>query len=307
MRSKLAIIALVIAPSIAFAQEKKEPADPPASSDDECKESKAVCDLLRGFDQHTPHDAPTPEPPPEPTPPPPEPTPPPEPQPEPEPAPPSETPAAPPTEQSTEDKPTSDENAVPVRDYNIIVGLELGVGGPTGTSGTVYGSGRGAGLLVGGRYKNISLEWHFLQRYSLHPKDMNLDGDNTRGSMTASSADVRVRLLTLPVVVEALAGGAMLSAPIFVVTTNDLGNPLIKGGEMRGVGVMVGGAVGYQPTRDFALTFEVRGVLSPTWELPPNEYVVPGAKTSDGTAYTTSKEDPTGTMWTATVLARIFL
>lgn len=207
----------------------------------------------------------------------------------------------------TEEQPRVEEAKTPYRNYGLVVGAEGGLGTPTGTVHDVYGAGFGLGLMVGFRYSRVTLEWHFAQHYDLRAKDSHLDGDNSNGTLRANEVLARVTLIDRPLILEAMAGGAVITAPIFVATMDEFGKPIVESRGMRGIGAMVGGAVGFRATEHLAITLEVRGLISPSWELPAYEYVVPGGTLGDVTGYTTTGEDPSGTAWTATVLARYAL
>ena len=198
------------------------------------------------------------------------------------------------------------------RQRGIVIGIEAGVGTPSGTSATVYRGGLGSGLVLGYRHERLSLEWHFLQSYALSAKDPPLRGETTLGTLGASSALVGFRLLDAPVIVSVMAGPAMLSAPILVVTTETsgahLGDQLIEARSMDGVGLIAGVGAGVAITRRIELTADVRKVVATSWELPALDYVVPAGTSPDGgVMYTTATEDATGSAWTATLVVRFLL
>lgn len=189
-------------------------------------------------------------------------------------------------------------------DRGFVLGVELGYGAPGGTAATIYDAGRGAGLVAGYQLGRYALEWHLLQSYGLHATDPQLRGETTLGTLKASSALVRVRVLDAPVI-EVMAGPAMLSTPMFVVGENGVGEQEVKAQPMTGVGVIAGASAGVALTRRITLSLELRAVVAARWELPGRAYVVPGELGPDGARmFTTTTEDATGRARTATVLVR---
>jgi len=189
-------------------------------------------------------------------------------------------------------------------DRGFVLGLELGYGAPGGTAATIYDAGRGAGLVAGYQLGRYAIEWHLLQSYGLQASDPQLRGATTLGTLRASSALVRVRVLDTPLV-EVMAGPAMLSTPIFVVGEDGVGDQKVQAQPMTGVGVIAGASLGVPLTRRFTLSLELRAVVAAHWELPGRAYVVPGEPGPDGgRMFTTTTEDATGRARTATVLLR---
>ena len=254
-----------------------------------------------------PPDDPVVEPAPEPAPPPtPEPTP------EPDPVPTAEPSEPPEPTEPSEPAPPAEPAGTKVEarrvvDRGVVLGFEAGFGGAGGTSSTVYGAGFGTGFVVGYRYLILSLEWHFRHSYALTAKESALRGTTTQGELSSSAVLARVRLYDKPML-EVMAGPAVLSAPVLVIGEDYLGDPLIEAQPLRGLGLVVGGAVGYRVSHNFAIGLDVRAVVAARWELPGHVYVVPGDRTADGgVMYTEAREDASATPWTATVLMRLLL
>jgi hypothetical protein len=198
------------------------------------------------------------------------------------------------------------------KNRGVVLGLELGFGGASGTPATIYGSGVGTGLIVGYRQDRFAVEFHLLQRYALSTKDDALRGETTLGKMSTTSALLHYAVLESPVTISVMAGPSFLSVPIYVVTTSDTGattgDQLIEARSMRGLGLIAGASAGIAITPRVGLALDVRKVLAATWEMPSLAYVVPGMRTADGKVmYMTSTEDATSSMWTATLVARVLL
>lgn len=208
--------------------------------------------------------------------------------------------------------PTTDTERELFKNRGLILGLELGIGGPSGTPSTVYDSGVGSGVILGYRHDRFAAELHFLQRYALEAKEEALRGETTLGKMATTSMLVSVSVLESPVTISLMAGPSFLNVPIYVVTISDTGattgDQLIEARSMRGLGLIAGASAGIPVTPRVGLALDVRKVLAATWELPGLPYVVPGMRAADGSVmYSTSTADASASMWTATLVARVLL
>ncbi len=194
-----------------------------------------------------------------------------------------------------------------ISDKGVVLGFEVGYGGSSGTPSTVYGAGFGTGLVAGYQYGRFAIEWHFRHSYALKAKDAAVRGETTQGEVSSSAVLARVRVLGVPNL-EVMAGPAVLNAPVLVVGEDDLGDQIVESRDLRGLGVIVGAAVGHRVTRRFTISLDLRTVLAASWELPGHVYVVPGDHTPEGgLMFTESREDATARPWTATVLMRVLL
>jgi hypothetical protein len=196
--------------------------------------------------------------------------------------------------------------------HGLRLGIEVGVGGASGTPRTVYRAGIGTGLLVGYQVGRYAVELHVLQSYALSARDEQLRGESTLGKMSATSALAHVQVLDAPVQLSVMGGPALLSVPIFVVTVSDsgatTGDQLIESRGMRGVGFIAGLGAGIALTPRISFSADVRKVLGATWELPSLAYVVPGMHAADGSVmYTETSADATSRPWSATLVARVLL
>jgi hypothetical protein len=225
--------------------------------------------------------------------------------------PPPATDAAPaPTEPAPSPSPVTAEPTVtvtrtPYRDRGMVAGIELGIAHVSGTPATVYGMGRGAGLVVGYHLDWFSVELHLLESYALAPKDDQLRAETTQGAFSTSSLLARARVLRVPML-EVMAGPALLSTPLYVIGKDTIGANLIEANDMHGVGVIAGASAGYRISQRVAVSLDLRAVLAASWELPGHAYVVPGGiGPNGGRMYTTSDADATGGAWTATILLRL--
>jgi hypothetical protein len=194
-----------------------------------------------------------------------------------------------------------------IPDRGLVLGFEAGYGSPRGTAAQIYGPGFGTGLVVGFHWRMLSVEWHFHHSYALTAKDAALRGETTQGELSASTVLARVRLLDVPMV-EVMGGPAVLNVPVLAVGEDDIGNQRVEGRDLRGLGIVLGAAVGYRVTREFAICLDVRAVVASKWELPGDMYVVPGDHTPDGgLMYTEAREDASARPVTATLLLRVLL